>query len=1064
MRFLLVDDNADDRQLILRALNQGFGEVQACEISHKEDFLLALKRGDFEIVITDYHLPWSNGLEILQTIHKRSPNLPVIMVTGTGNEEVAVKAMKSGLSDYVLKTHLQRLPVAVEESIAKAKFRREHEVTLEQLRQSEERYRAVSELTSDYSFACRVEMDGRVVVEWVTDAFQRIVGCSAQEVSARNGWKDLVHPDDLPIARRFVQKVISGQPDSVEFRIVLESGEIRWMRHFAHPVWDEVQNRVLHIFGAAQDITARQRSEERLRQTTLELQAIFNALPDLYFRLDADGTIVDYHTPRPSDLYVPPEAFLGKRMQSVLPADVSLQLFQAMIKVRRTGLLTRVEYELPLRSGLRRFEARLLPLREKQIIAIIRDITDPKRAEQALLRRERQLDTLARSSQQVNTVLEVPVILRTVVSSAMALVDATAGMAGLQVEGEMVFTEHNRQGNWTPVDYKFMRGQSVAGRVIHSRLAYFTNQATSDTMVSPDLQKALGVENLACVPILNRVGELLGCIEVHNTVGRRPFDAHDVAMLQGLAASAAIALENAWMLIARQRTEEILRQSEERFRLLFESAPVGILIARQHVIIYANPASVRMFSYPNLDAFTTVSLLDLLTPTQRDIGEQLIQALEQKQALLRTMEFTGMRSDGSLFPFYLELTRMQLPDGAAIVAFITDLSDRSNLESQLRQAQKMEFIGQLSSGMAHDFNNILTIIQGHVDLLMAESNLGAEAVESLQQVAAATNRASRLTQQLLTFSQQQPLRLIQLDLNELIRRLTGILGRLLGETVTLELQYETSLPEILADQGMIEQVLINLLVNARDAMPKGGSIQVATQVREIQVLPPKAPAGSQPGSFVVIRVTDNGRGMDEATQRRLFEPFFTTKESGQGTGLGLATVYGIIKQHRGWLEVHSKMGQGSTFEIYLPTHSEGEKPTAKRLEPIPLRRGSGTILLVEDDEPVRVVVRTILRHHGYQVLEAGSGIDALRVWTGARDQIDLLVTDIVMPEGMSGRELVQQLRAQKKDLKVIYASGYKKELDALNVQPDQDTQLLVKPFNAPNLMECVHQCLGIGKA
>jgi two-component system, cell cycle sensor histidine kinase and response regulator CckA len=1189
MRFLILDDSTADRQLILRLVQQVFPEVDALELQGPQDFEQAIKRGMIDLVLTDYRLSWSADLEFVREIRTWHPQVPIIIVTGTGSEEVAVRAMKAGATDYVSKTQLNDLPQAIERALANARLSHQQAEDIEQLRRSEERYRTVSELTSDYSFACRVEIDGRVQVEWVTEAFKQILGHTPEQLDAEQAWQKLVHADDLSIARRSILRILSGQPETVEFRLILESGEVRWMRHFVRPMWDEEQKRVVRIYGAAQDITARQRFEERLRQTTSELQGIFNALPDLYFRLDADGTILDYHAAKPSDLYVPPEAFLGKRLHAVLPTDVSLALFQAVLKVRKTGLLTRLEYELTLRNGLRRFEARLLPLREKQIIAIIRDITDPKRAEQALLRRERQLETLARSSQQINMVLEVQVVLRTLVSSAMALVDATAGMVGLLIDGEMIFSEFNRQGTWSPAAYRFDRGQGVAGRIIQTRMAYYSNQAAHDSVVPSQLQQELGVDNLACVPILNRTGELLGCIEVHNTVGRRPFDAHDVAMLQGLTASAAIALENAWMLVARQRTEEALRQteakyrsifenalegiyqitpegrfftvnpalvrmlgyesapamlddldgsrhqlyvhpgrrqefirllqlqehlahfesqvfrkdgrmiwisesaravrnaqgdllhyegtvaditehrqaadtlrrSEERFRRLFESAPVGIIIGRSlaaHAILFANPVSAQIFGFNNVDELKNVAFPELIAPSHRGRAEQLMHVVAGGQTPPAIGPFQGLRQDASVFPFYLDLVPIQLSDGTAWVAFATDLTDRSNLEAQLQQAQKLEFIGQLASGVAHDYNNILTIIHGHIDLLLSEPSLRPEMAESLHQMAVAAQRAARLTGQLLAFSQQQHLRLTRLDLNDVAGRMTGILQRLLGEKYSLDQQFQAALPEIVADTGMIEQVLINLLVNARDAMPQGGKIILRTQAHAFSIVPAAAPTGTQPGTFVSLQVVDNGCGMDEATQQRLFEPFFTTKGCDQGTGLGLATVYGIAKQHKGWIEVRSQLEHGSTFELFLPVNGEPESLCAPSLA-TPNSPSGETILVVEDEDQVRVIMRDLLRRHGYRVIEAVSGFDALRVWTTSRDLIDLLLTDVVLPEGLSGRELARQLRLQKPQLKIVFTSGYKDEQETQQSHADDDCQFLIKPFQGPALVQVVRRSL-----
>jgi len=504
---------------------------------------------------------------------------------------------------------------------------------------------------------------------------------------------------------------------------------------------------------------------------------------------------------------------------------------------------------------------------------------------------------------------------------------------------------------------------------------------------------------------------------------------------------------------------DALRHSEERFRRLFESAPVGIVIGRTDTILYTNPVSAQMFGYTSLDELKAVAFPMLIGAAHRTTITKLMQSSGDSQTSHPIREVQGLRRDGKLFPLYLNWMQIQLSDGAAWVVFATDLTERSSLEAQVQQAQKLEFIGQLTSGVTHDFNNILTIIHGHIDLLLGEPNLSPEMADSLTQMSAAANRAGRLTAQLLTFSQQQVLRLARVNLNEIIERMAGILGRLLGENITLDLQLETSLPDIWADAGMMEQVLLNLLVNARDAMPNGGKITTRTLACAFVAQPGAAPSRYQSGPCVSLQVIDTGCGMDEATRLRLFEPFFTTKGANQGTGLGLATVYGIVKQHQGWIEVKSQPSQGSAFEVFIPVTSETDGTATSLLEVRGETHGCETILVVEDEDQVRTIMRDILRRHGYHVLEAVSGLDALRVWTSARKQIDLLLTDIVMPEGLTGRELARQLRLQEPELKVIFTSGYRDQVPALQTEDGADSVFLVKPFQAPALVQTVRQCL-----
>jgi PAS domain S-box-containing protein len=389
----------------------------------------------------------------------------------------------------------------------------------------------------------------------------------------------------------------------------------------------------------------------------------------------------------------------------------------------------------------------------------------------------------------------------------------------------------------------------------------------------------------------------------------------------------------------------------------------------------------------------------------------------------------------------------------------TDITERINLETQLRHAQKLESIGQLAAGVAHDFNNILTIIQGHADLLVAGCEPTHRSAEPLKQISAAAKRGASLTRQLLTFSRRQVIQPKILDLNSILGNMTQMVHRLLGEDISLESNYTPGLPSIEADAGMVEQVLLNLAVNSRDAMPKGGRLIVSTSPMDIDQAYVDQHPESRTGKFVCVTVMDTGCGMPPETLSRVFEPFFTTKEVGKGTGLGLATVYGIVKQHQGWIDVSSQVGIGTTFKIYLPAHTEMAEaiddngPDRKRT-----RGGHETILLVEDEPVLRELARMILQDYDYRVLEAGNGVEALQVWDQQEGKIDLLLTDMVMPEGMNGRELAEKLKIRSPGLKVIYTSGY--SFDAIgNEAALGDARFLQKPYPPPQLAQTVRECL-----
>jgi signal transduction histidine kinase/DNA-binding response OmpR family regulator len=378
---------------------------------------------------------------------------------------------------------------------------------------------------------------------------------------------------------------------------------------------------------------------------------------------------------------------------------------------------------------------------------------------------------------------------------------------------------------------------------------------------------------------------------------------------------------------------------------------------------------------------------------------------------------------------------------------------------QLRQAQKMEAIGQLAGGIAHDFNNVLAVIRGNAEFAsMQAKGLPHGVTDCLDQVIAAADRAAHLARQMLTFSRKQMMTAQPVCLNHTVMNLTKMLKRVITEEIQLQCHYYAGLPNAKVDTGMIEQVLMNLAVNARDAMPRGGHLEISTGLVHFESEPGSAHPEGRPGEFVTITVRDSGTGIDPDHVPHLFEPFFTTKDVGKGTGLGLATVYGIVKQHEGWIEVATEVGTGTAFTFYIPALTgQVEEPPPPPVD-IEAARGTETILLVEDEDSVRTIMRRFLETHGYRVFEAGSGPDALRLWEGGKEA-DLLLTDIIMPDGMNGRQLAERLRAKKPSLKVIFISGYAGDVLGPDLALDQTAadHFLQKPFSPTELLQVLRR-------
>lgn len=509
----------------------------------------------------------------------------------------------------------------------------------------------------------------------------------------------------------------------------------------------------------------------------------------------------------------------------------------------------------------------------------------------------------------------------------------------------------------------------------------------------------------------------------------------------------------------RVAVQEALRRSEERFSKAFRASPVPLAIITRgsQAFVDVNDRFAELLGRQREDIIgnTMFNVPVWSTPETRARIEQL---LDDGQPL-RNWECRITDGGQTTRAALLSAESFQLGHESCVLLMTEDISERVDLEGQLRQAQKMEAIGQLASGVAHDFNNILTIIQGYTQIVLAMQPPGSLSHEALQKVTSASQRAAQLTGQLLTFSRKQIAQPRPLELNQVVTNVTGMLKPLLGEHVRLTWQPGQDLPSIEGDAGMLEQVLVNLAVNARDAMPRGGDVIVSTFTTEVEANYLQHRPQARPGSFVCLQVSDSGCGMDAATLERIFEPFFTTKGVGKGTGLGLATVYGIVKQHRGWVEVTSQVGAGTTFKIFLPAAVSTAAVTEPVVEGDGVRGGHEQILVVEDEPALRELVTNVLRNYGYDVIEASHGKEALNVWQGADRKPTMLLTDMMMPEGMTGWELAERLRGEAPGLKVVYTSGYSTELFGGHLKLDGHANFLPKPFHPRTLAKTVRHCL-----
>ncbi len=475
-------------------------------------------------------------------------------------------------------------------------------------------------------------------------------------------------------------------------------------------------------------------------------------------------------------------------------------------------------------------------------------------------------------------------------------------------------------------------------------------------------------------------------------------------------------------------------------------------------IVYANPAFEKTSGYLRAEALGRNPRLLKSGEQSADFYRQMWLTLKSGQAW--SGHFRNRRKDGTVYEEEATISPVRDAAGQVVnyVAVKRDVTHEAQLEAALRQSQKMEAIGQLAGGVAHDFNNILAALLLQTELLAMEDNLSGETREGLRQIRADAERATSLVRQLLLFSRRQVLQSHDLNLNDIIRNFSQLLQRLIGQHIQVQMNFHPAPLEIHADAGMIEQVLMNLAVNARDAMPQGGQLIIETREHIVSAAEAATNSEVAPGRYACLRVSDTGGGIPPEALPRIFEPFFTTKEVGKGTGLGLATAFGIIKQHHGWIQVDNQPGTGVTFQIYLPMILAPAVGVNELVAPSPAA-GTETILWVEDEAAVRKATRQVLERHGYRVLEAASGVEALAVWPEHRGAIALLLTDLMMPGGLGGMELARQMRLDSPRLKVIFTSGYSAEIAGQELQLQCEESFLQKPFTPNHLLEVIRQRL-----
>jgi two-component system cell cycle sensor histidine kinase/response regulator CckA len=1033
-RVLIVDDNEQNLYL-LQVLLQGQGyEVRSAR--NGIDALDLARREPPDLIITDILMPGMDGFSLCRewTTDETLQHVPLVFCTATytdpkdetfalnlGAARFIVKPIEPDafveILRQVLENHAaQRLPTPDRPSQAAEVYYQQYNQALirkledkmaqleeanhaleldiatrkqteEALRESEKRFRLISTVASDYMFSSQLDADGRLTLNWVAGAFEEITGYTFDEYIAHGGWRASLHPDDLAVDDRDLERLRSNRPIITEVRTLTKGDDVVWVRVYAHPIWDAARQELVGIYGAVQNVTERKQAEEALQRRASQLALLNEIGGQVVALLDLDEVL-----------------------------SQAAQLIQERFGFHHVGLFTKADGQGRLVMSARAGEfAYLFP--PGYAVALGQGMVGWV----GLHGKTLLANDVATEPHYVNPYPDrLPT--RSELSVPIQIGDEIVGVLDLQSP------QPNDFGSDSVTTLETLADQ-MAVAIHNARLYSQAAQRNRELSLLNRVIAATAAAGDAIEPILEIVCRELAL-------------AFDVP-------HAAAALFN------KEKTEVVVvaeYRAEGRPSGLGEVIPVAGNPAIAHLLAHKTPLAV---DESQTDPYLA-PLLDLMR--QRGTASLLLLPLRVDGKVVGSLGVDAIDPR----PFSaaeVDLAWRVAEQVSSVLARARLKEEHRKIEEQFLQAQKLEAVGRLAGGVAHDFNNLLTVIQLSTRLLGSTLHPQDPIREHVRSIEEAGQRAANLTRQLLVFSRREVAEPHLLDLNEVVSNLDKMLRRIIGEDIQLRTALARDLWPIRIDPTHIDQVILNLVVNARDAMPMGGSLTIETA----RVVLDRAYAARhldvEPGEYVMLAVSDTGVGMDENVQAHLFEPFFTTKEKDKGTGLGLATVHGIVKQNGGHIWVCSEPGQGTTFKIYLPHVAKGSRtPSGLPTEGARLARGSETLLLVEDEPGVRKLTRDILVAQGYGVLTARDGVEALQIASEHQGPIHLLITDVVMPR-LGGRALANQLRSRRPELRVLYTSGYTDDAIVHHGVLEAGIAFLPKPLTGDRLLRKVRDVL-----
>ena len=883
---------------------------------------------------------------------------------------------------------------------------------LDALRQSEMRYMHLIEHATDIIYTHN--LDGQLTT--INKVAEAVLGYTTDELIGKQ-IQELIAPEDRELSRRMMEeKLASGGRNTYTVHALTKSGQRVPLEVSTQVIYDD--GVPFAVQGVARDVTERQRTADALARSERYFRALIENATDAVTILNEDGT-VRYSSPALQRIigYAPSERRTQSVFELVHPEDVAVAVGAFQDCLSKAGASVSQTVRTLHRDGSwRHIEFTLVNLlNDPHIQGLVvnwRDITDKIVAQQTLRDREHFYRAITERSSDIIAIIDPAPMVRYLSPSFEIVlrhkIDDVIGTAGFQLVH--------------PDDAP--RVMKIIERLINEGKDVVTDEVRIIDARGFYRDMDIRARNLLKDPVIRGI----------------VIDMRDVT--------------------DRKCAERELRASEEKFRKVLETSGEGIVMRdASGRITFANERFAEMLGYDVdelLGRHVNSIIATEFVPEMRASQER-----RERTGVSETLDLQFVHKNGTRVDAILAASPIYDQSGEFVggLGMITDMTERKRLEEQLRQSQKMEAVGRLAGGVAHDFNNLLTAIRGHVDLLLDDDKIDTGTRSDIEEIRKAADRAAALTQQLLAFSRRQMLQPVVLEFDGIVREIESLLRRLITEDVVLHTRLTAGATRVRADRGQIEQVLLNLVVNARDAMPNGGHIYIETANVEVDEDFARANAGASAGLYARLSVRDTGIGMDPGTLSHVFEPFFTTKPVGKGTGLGLATVYGIVKQSGGYLRVESEVGAGSTFEIFLP---HVEEPLQRPREPQAEKHSDAageTILVAEDEDAVRALTSRILRKRGYHVLEAKDGREAVDIALRHEGELRLVVTDVIMPH-LNGRELSERLAKVMPKVKVLYMSGYTD--DALlqrGVLQSGTGNFLEKPFTPEALANKVREVL-----